>query len=236
MASLCLQTYPPPPSGQTDIVVSDQFWNPSLYRELAADVYPIETVYATIEVKGMLQKTAKGKNKTTDLDDTLTNISKIRTMAKHKKYVKYTSTEKSPDKPGKMVVHPDIFTMNLAPRSYLFAYWKKGWRNMDAFREDLEKHLRRYPKAHLNGVVLLEKDWFAFQEPHDPDVTVHAFKGNALIRFVNTMLRGIQSIPMAIASIDDYHRAGLFEGVKAGDPQDSSYTGDPEPSDSSYED
>ena len=223
------------PSSQTDIVISDQFWNPALYGELAAGVYPVETVYATIEVKGVLQKAPKGKRGNTDLDDALANIAKIRTLAKHKKYVRYIGVDKCPDKPGNKVIQAQVFTMTISPRAYVFAYSKKGWRNLDAFRESIEEHLRRHPGAHLHGIVLLDKDWFAFQESYDPQITVHAFEGNALIRFVNTMLRGIQSIPMGIASIDDYHRAGLFESVKAGDPQESSFVGDSEPSDASHD-
>lgn len=41
-----------PPSAQTDIVIYDELWNSPLHRELSAYVYPIETVYAAIEVKG----------------------------------------------------------------------------------------------------------------------------------------------------------------------------------------
>lgn len=224
-----------PSSGQNDIVISDQYWNPSLYIEMAAGVFPIETVYATIEVKGVLEKCRKGRKKISDLDSAFSNIAKIRALAMHKKYVKYTSREKNTNEPGKKVVYPQYYTMTLPPRAYIFAYAKKGWRNLNDFREDIEEHLRRHPNAHLHGVVLLEKDWFAFQESYDPHVTVQAFEGNALIRFINTMLRGIQSIPMAIASIDDYHRSGLFESVIAGDPQESAFTGDYEPLDASYE-
>jgi hypothetical protein len=225
-----------PPSRQTDIVISDQFWNPALYRELVAGVYPVETVYATIEVKGVLQKAPKGNRRTTDLDEALINIARIRTLAKHKKYVEYIAVDKSADEPGNKVVGQQVYTMKTSPRAYIFAYSKKGWRSRDAFRESLENHLRRHPGAHLHGILVLENEWFAFQEPYNPQIAVHVFEGNALIRFVNAMLRGIQSIPMGIASIDDYHRTGLFESVKAGDPQESAFEGDPEPQDAARDD
>jgi hypothetical protein len=60
------------------------------------------------------------------------------------------------------------------------------------------------------------------------------FEDNALLRFTNTLLRGIQSMPMGIASIDDYHRTGLYEGFLAGDPSESAYPFD-EPPDTSLE-
>jgi hypothetical protein len=224
-----------PRSGQNDIVISDQYWNPSLYNELAAEVYPVETVYATIEVKGVLEKARKGRKKTTDLDDSLSNIAKIRTLAKHKKYIEYAARPKKSDSQEKKVIEPNYFEMSLPPRAYVFAYAKKGWRTLNDFRLDLEEHLGQHPDAHLHGIVLLEKNWFAFQESYNSPISVQAFEGNALIRFINTLLRGIQSMPMAIASIDDYHRAGLLESVLAGDYQESAFMGDPEPPDATYE-
>ncbi len=225
-----------PRSGQKDIVISDQYWNPSLYNELAAEVYPVETVYATVEVKGVIERARKGRKKATDLDNTLSNIAKIRTLAKNKKYVEYAARPKNQYNQERKVIEQNYFETSLPPRAYIFAYAKKGWRKLEDFRLDLKEHLERHIDAHLHGIVLLDKDWFAFQESYTSPVSVQAFKGNALLRFINTLLRGIQSMPMGIASIDDYHRAGLLESVLAGDYQDSSYSGDPEPMDASYED
>lgn len=225
------------PSCQNDIIISDQFWNSPLYSELAATVYPVETVYATIEVKGVLDKSAKGrKTKKSDLDKAFENITYIRELAKSKRYLQYSGSPKSKDEPYKLFVYKNEFSMTLPPRSYIFAYTKKGWRNINDFKLELEEKLKKYRSAHLHGIVILEKNWFAFQEPYTgDDVEIHVFSDNALLRFTNTLLRGIQSMPMNIASIDNYHRAGLYEGFLAGDPSESAYTGDPEPSDSSLD-
>jgi len=220
-------------SPQTDIIISDQFWNSPLYRELVADVYPIETVYATIEVKGLLEKAAKGRGqRKSDLDQCLEHIAAVRALAKHKTYVRYTARSKSEDEPHTKVVHSERFHISLPPRGYIFAYAKKGWRTLDAFKSDLTDKLQKHRNAHLHGIVVLDKDWFAYQEAHTgAEVRVHAFSGNSLLKFTNTLLRGIQTIPMDIASIDDYHRAGLYKSVVAGHPGDSPYLGEPEPSD-----
>lgn len=220
-------------SQQTDIIVSDQFWNSPLYRELVAEVYPIETVYATIEVKGLLDKSLKGrKEKKSDLDRALEHISTIRNLAKDKTYVRYTAKSKTENEPEKKVVHSECFRISLSPRGYIFAYAKKGWRTLNDFKAHLTDKLQEHRSAHLHGIVVLEKDWFAFQEAHtDSQVEIHAFRDNSLLRFTNTLLRGIQSIPMDIASIDDYHRAGLYKSVAAGHPGKSLFKGEPEPSD-----
>lgn len=220
------------PSGQTDIIVSDQFWNSPLYRELAADVYPIETVYATIEVKGTLAKNARGgKEKKPDLDSAFEQIATVRDLAKSKKYVKVTVRPKTETETDKPVVWFEEYTIALPPRSYIFAYAQEGWKNIEDFRSQLSEKLQEHPSAHIHGIVVLEKNWFAFQEAYTgDDVEIHAFDDNALLRFTNTLLRGIQGMPMNIASIDNYHRAGLLDSFLAGNPSESGYLGDPEPS------
>lgn len=217
-------------SGQTDIIVSDQFWNSPLYREFAAEVYPVETVYATIEVKGLLDKSKK-----TDLDRAFEHIATVRDLARSKRYVRFksSSSEKEPDK---LVVQPEEFEMTLPPRSYIFAYAKKGWRTLVDFESHLTEKLQQHRSAHLHGIVVLDKNWFAFQEAHTgAQVEVHAFDDHALLRFTNTLLKGIQSMPMFITSLLDYHRVGLLKGVLAGDPGDSAYPEDEPPYASSDE-
>lgn len=219
------------PSCQNDIIISDQFWNSPLYNELAAKVFPVETVYAIIEVKGVLDRSLKGRKiKKTDLDSAFENIAYIRELAKNKKYVQFKGSPKSKDEPDKQVVRKEEFSMTLPPRSYIFAYAKKGWRTVNDFKLEIEEKLKKHRSAHIHGIVILEKNWFAFQEPFTGDnIVIQVHEDNALLRFTNTLLRGIQSMPMSIASIDDYHRAGLYEGFLAGEPSESAYYGDIEP-------
>ena len=194
-----------------------------MYRELSADIYPIETVYATIEVKGVLERK--------EIDKSFEHIAYIRELAKCKNYVRYVGRPKNDNEPDKLIVKSEKYNFPLSPRSYIFAYAKKNWRTLDNFKSYLKESLEKHSGAHLHGIMILEKNWFAFQEPHsENNVEIHVFNDNALIRFTNTLLRGIQSMPMDIASIDDYHRAGLYEGFLAGDPSESAYPY-PEPPD-----
>ena len=64
------------------------------------------------------------------------------------------------------------------------------------------------------------------------EVKIHAFKDNSLLRFANTLLAGIQNIPMDIASIDDYLQAGFYEDDVAEHSGGSRpFESEPEPSD-----
>ena len=58
-----------PASRQIDTVVFDEIHNSPLHRELAAYVFPIEMVYGTVEVKGLL--------KPSDLVSTLRSIAQV---------------------------------------------------------------------------------------------------------------------------------------------------------------
>lgn len=63
-------------SRQMDVVIYDEIHNSPLHRELAAFVFPIEMVYRTVEVKGLLKQN--------DLVPVLQNSARIRRLAKEK--------------------------------------------------------------------------------------------------------------------------------------------------------
>jgi hypothetical protein len=84
------------PSGQTDIVVFDEFHNSPLFRELAASVFPIEIVYAAIEVKRVLQSK--------DIPHCLDAIARIRRLAKEKQYVRYGGVKMSGEEKRQVIV------------------------------------------------------------------------------------------------------------------------------------
>ena len=220
------------PSPQNDIVIYDRFWNPALFPELAAEVYPIETVYATIEVKGLLEKAAKGRNpRKSDLDRALENIATIRKMATTKQYVRYEGVRKDDNRPNELVVAERKFSIALPPRAYVFAYAKKGWRGIEDFQRHLQEKLQEHSDAHLHGIVVLEKNWFACQEAYSrTGRVVRTFNDNSLLHFINTLLIGIQSIVMAAATLQYYLQADIYPSPETGGPGDSESSSVPRPS------
>jgi len=181
-----------PDSSQTDIVIYDEKDNSPLHRELSAYVYPIEVVYGTIEVKGAL--THK------DIGATLQSIAKVRRLAKHKWYVKF---EAKPKNKGTVVAPRDL-PSTLSPRSYLFAYDTSSWTSLSSFKAYLKRNLERNPKSHLHGVVVLDKNWFLYQEAFEDEVVLRAFSDDALMRFMHKLTYDISSIRMHPVSLDKY--------------------------------
>ena len=128
-------------SNQTDIIISDQYMNSPIHRELAAEVYPIETVLAMIEVKGTLSSKKDEKTGKTDFGSTLDSISKVRELADDKQYVVYKSVPKKGHPEKHRVISKQVLKSTLSPRSFLFAYHTKEWKKMDTLGDYIERCL-----------------------------------------------------------------------------------------------
>lgn len=209
-------------SRQNDIIIADEFYNSPLHRELSAQVYPIETVYATIEVKGTLTKHKKKNNKT-DFDQLLENISIIRKLSEDKKYIEYISKPKDKHHPDQIVTKKKEFSNNLPPRSYLFAYNSDDWKSIDDFIASLQKAILNHDNTHIHGAIVLNKNWFVKQKPYDGSVELIGYEDNSLLRFTVNLLHGIQSIPMSMVNLDNYYT--LLDRMPLIDTEDSGFSG-----------
>jgi hypothetical protein len=191
-------------SDQSDIVVFDEVHNSPLHRELAAFVYPIEMVYATIEVKGRL--------KSSDLQKCLRSIAKVRRLAKHKRYALPVAVPVGAHAPGKMALAQKEYAYPLSPRAYVLAYDVDGWASLDSFAESWKQALLKNRKAHLHGVAVLKRNWFVYQIAYTgADVQVRQFSGDTLLRFNSKLLKEIQGMEMAPMSSDRYLDLDLDE-------------------------
>lgn len=198
------------PSNQTDVVICDQFFNSPIYRELAGEVHPIETVCAIVEVKGTLSRYRRKDGKT-DIARTLEAITKVRRLAEHKSYVKYVPVFKRGNKKSGAVAVQKKVRIELPPRAYLFAYGKKGWKDLISFENEFRNELKKYPEAHIHGIAILRNNWFVHQEAYAKDPqTLHSYDDNCLLRFTNALLHGVQSMPMLQIDIDEYHKQGMI--------------------------
>jgi hypothetical protein len=185
-------------SSQTDVVIADEVFNTPLHRELSALIYPIETVYATIEVKGRLESR--------DLVKICADITKMRTLAKHRWYVNYEGRAKDKNKPNQRVV--EIKEKSAigwpAPRSFVFAYTKKGWPTADRLREDLESTAAKQPGAHIHGLAVLSENWYFTQEAFAQRPTFSIHTDNSLMWFFRDLLQSVSSLSMREMSIGRY--------------------------------
>jgi hypothetical protein len=168
------------------------------HQELSAFVFPIETVYATIEVKGLLQRR--------DLKKIIADANKVRALAEHKWYVHYGVVPKDKARSEQGVLEVSEFQRTKPkPRAYVVAFDQTGWRSAEALRASIANEYRKRRATHLHGVVVLSEDWFITQRAWEPPAdSLEAKEGNALLRFVRRLVHDISSMPMDPMAIDRY--------------------------------
>jgi hypothetical protein len=168
-----------------------------LHRELAADVFPIEMVYGTVEVKASLRRS--------DLASISRDIAKIRALATQRRYSEYVSVPKDPAKPHRLIASPVERQLSApSPRTFVFAFSQSEWKRATSLKSALERAAPHGP-SHVHGLVVLDKDWYFSQGAYaDGGPRFYVRQGDALLHFVRGMLHGLSSMPMKQMAIDRY--------------------------------
>jgi hypothetical protein len=189
-------------SSEQDVIIFDDFLNSPLYREPAAGVYPSEMVYATVEVKGNL--TLK------DIRSTLKSIGTVRRLA----FECWYEWPRYDDLPGRWKLVRNTEPIKRPPRSFIFAF-DTTYKNPRALKDALEQELNKPVGAHLHGVVVVNKDWFGFQQVRKKGepARFEMFEKHALLRFVNNMLRSLKGVVVRDAEMSRYLQIPTAEPV-----------------------
>lgn len=180
-----------PSSPQQDIVIYDDFLNAPLHRELSAAVFPIETVYATVEVKGRLTPGS--------LEPTLRSIGKTRQLSMHCHYQRFFAANDTSGRSNRK----EKYHVKKPPRAFVFAY-DTSYRTLAGLQKALQRKIDEVGTAHLHGIVVLKKDWYAFQLPNKAPSELKVFKGDALMRFTSAMLDLLRATKIEEAEMNRY--------------------------------
>ena len=179
-------------SQQTDIVIFDNFFNSPLLSEFGSCVYPVETVYATIEVKSVLTKS--------ELRSSLAAIRKLRSLRSERHYVVPGIGTRN----GKPVLQPIKHTLTVPPRSYVVGFRQKG---LGTSYGDFQRHLRECLDEHndfVHGVCVLSKDWFAGRVAFRDPAELFGNEGHALLSLYSSILKGQQNYAVYSMDLDAY--------------------------------
>lgn len=177
-------------SRQTDIVIYDDFHNASPALVGDVGVFPVECVYAAIEVKSRLDKES--------LSASAEAIGKLRKM---RKYYRVPTVEIDPQRKT-ISTGSEILESKLAPRTYLFAF-DSDYSNINTVIANMHNCAGEHG-AHFHGVLILSKDWFVRQRPY---VVPPGFKfatADGAIHFCREVLRGINDFEMYPAAIEKH--------------------------------
>ncbi len=179
-------------SAQTDIVIYDRLYNSPLFFSDRLALFPVECVYATIEVKTTLRSG--------DLKQSIENNKRMRSLKDDKEYVTYETDDKTKEKPVvKAITHKNT----LAPRSFIFAF-DTDYSSIQKLHSSIRRLVQEY-ETHLHGVFVLDRGWFVAQRAtfgDSPKLIIA--EDNGVEAFCLTLLRSIDSFPMGIAQMFNY--------------------------------
>jgi hypothetical protein len=179
-------------SPQIDIVIYDNFHNAPLLSEFGACVYPVEIVYATIEVKSVLTKKEFRK--------CLSDIRKIRTLGSRRHYIAPEITRRDRN----LVITNTRRVLTVPPRNYVIAFSQTGFgKTYAAFKRNLTKSLEE-PETFIHGVCVLRDDWFAGRVAYEPASKLYGSEKDGLLNFYVSLLKGQQNYNVFPIDLDAY--------------------------------
>jgi hypothetical protein len=178
-------------SRQLDIVIYDGHFNSPIVLEGGIGIFPIECVYAFIEVKSLLN----GQ----EIEKFTETVRDVRDLASDKRYVTYGTRD---DGKGNEVVDEKELKSTLPPRSFLFAL-KSDYANIGSVEVALRKYIERN-LAHVHGLAVLDEDWFIAQQAFRHPSEFVCIDDGALRAFCASVLKSIQSVEMRPASMTRY--------------------------------
>jgi hypothetical protein len=149
-------------------------------------------VYATVEVKGKLRSK--------DIRPTLESIGGVRRLA-HQCWYEYPRNDNIP---GRWKLDRDEKPRKRPGRAFVFAF-DTSYKSSQALKKALERELSKGYGAHIHGIVVLSRGWFAFQRPYTGKrAKVEMFESNGLLRFVNSMLKSLKGVVVREAEMSRY--------------------------------
>lgn len=179
-------------SPQIDIVIYDNFHNAPLLSEFGVCLFPIEIVYATIEVKSLLNKS--------EFEKSLSAIRQIRSLGKRRHYIVPVITKKD----DRFVITPTKRVSDVPPRNYVIAFAQRGFgKTYSEFTSKLTERLDN-PDTFIHGVCILKNDWFAGRVPWKPASELYGWGSNGLLRLYSSLLKGQLNYNVYPIDLDAY--------------------------------
>lgn len=177
-------------SPQQDIVIYDDLENSPILLEGGVGLFPVECVYAFIEVKSDLDGDG--------IAQAAKSVAEVRALAGDKIYVGYETHEPTPGKPE---VRGIAISNPLPPRSFVFAL--RSSMSLAGCLEAIKEETTKW-EAHIHGLAVLDKEWFVRQRAWTVPYQFDYHEGQTFARFADTVLRCVQSFPMQPAEMTRY--------------------------------
>jgi hypothetical protein len=175
----------------TGALIYDQALNSPLFQAIGEDLFPIETVLAA--VTRLRHVDADG------LGDLIAAITPLRHMAQRGKFYQSYDVITKPN--GKVIANLRERRSDDPPRTYIVAD-TLGWERADPAAKAIKDALQRVDDGHLDGLLVLDRDWF-FHQP-DNKHRIEAAIGDGVIRFFQKLIADLSIADMGAVSMMRY--------------------------------
>ena len=156
-------------------LIHDQTQNSPLFQSTGGDLFPIETVLGVVSGIEILDDSGAKV--------LAAAVAPIRQMARRGKFYQSYEIVRKPN--GKCFGNLREYRSDLPPRAYLIA-GTLGWNRPDTAVKALKTMLERIDDSHLDGLLVLDADWFLHQPDNKRRIEVATDDG--AIRFVQKLV------------------------------------------------
>jgi hypothetical protein len=175
----------------SDALIHDQARNSPLFQGVGDDLFPIETVLAAASRIRLLDDHHLG--------DLVARIAPLRQMAARGKFFQSYDAITKPN--GKVIASLRERRSDEPPRTYIVAD-SLGWEKPDPAAKAIKDALQKLDDGHLDGLLVLDRDWFFHQPDNKHRIEVATTDG--IIRFLQKMVADLSVADIAPVSLARY--------------------------------
>jgi hypothetical protein len=176
-------------SAPQDIVVYDRMHNAPLLTTPDWSLFPIEMVYATVDVRETLKNgAAKDRESVAALAE---NVKTLRDMSRAKSYIHPSHAH---DEHGNPVPSLLTWSDDTPPRHFLFLHRFRS-NQVERFKEAVIQARKDNRDFFYNGIFAANRNWFAACRAYRDPAQVHIDAGEAWVTFLSHLALSIESIP-----------------------------------------
>jgi hypothetical protein len=175
-----------------DALIHDGARNSPIFQSLGDSCFPVETVMAVASRIGAVSPDR--------LDDLIDAVLPLRLMAQRGKFYQAHEFIKKPN--GKAILNLREYRSDVPPRTYVFADTMTGWDKADNAAKAIKDALQRTDDGHLDGLLVLDRDWFFHQADNKQRIEVATADGT--IRFIQKVITDLTIAEIGALSLARY--------------------------------
>lgn len=177
-------------SAPQDLVVYDAWHNAPLLTTPDWALFPIEMVYATVDVRQGLKLTGSAKDRES-VAALAENVKTLREMSRAKSYIHPSNAH---DEHGNPVPSLLTWTDDTPPRHFLFLHRFRSTQ-AEKFKEAVIQARKDNRDFFYNGIFAANRNWFAGCRAYREPAQVLLDTDEAWVTFLNHLALSIEGIP-----------------------------------------